>query len=156
MYTVRTAHDDSEPTVATPLIQHQIHGISQQKWREISDTRALVICAIFICIVDFASYMQLAPTNQLLELFVCRSYYSSVRPGMIPQDGSDLGEACKIYEIQSEVAIWKGWLGLAQAAPGTLAQYSGRKLVVALGLTGEIIGAIWIWVACRYLERLSL
>ncbi|KAJ5164334.1 MFS general substrate transporter [Penicillium coprophilum] len=164
MSTIRAVHDEREPTVATPLLQDHIHGIPQQKWRENSDTRALVICAIFIFVISSASSLQLAPTNQLLELSVCRSYYSSTDPGIFSQDGSFSGEVCKIHEIQSEVAIWRGWLGLAQAAPGLLlavpygilAQSTGRKLVVTLGLTGEIIGAIWIWVACHYLERLSI
>ncbi|PWY87875.1 MFS general substrate transporter [Aspergillus sclerotioniger CBS 115572] len=155
---VESTPQDGEPSSTTPLL-----GDDQPPKKDISNIRALVICAAFIFIVDFASELQFAPTNQLLELSVCRSYYRSLDPSNIAPDGTILGKTCKIDVIQREVAMLRGWLGLAQALPGLLlaipygllAQRYGRKLVAALGLSGEILASLWIWLACHYTPRFS-
>ncbi|PYI07462.1 MFS general substrate transporter [Aspergillus sclerotiicarbonarius CBS 121057] len=157
-----TAHN-GEPSPATPLLENPISDDSRYQKRGGSNVRALVICAAFIVVVDFASSLRIAPTNQLLELSVCRSYYRSVDPSTIAPDGTVPARICKIHEIQREVAVLRGWLGLAEALPGLLlaipygllAQRYGRKLVATLGLSGEIIANLWIWFACHYFPRFS-
>ncbi|OOF96619.1 hypothetical protein ASPCADRAFT_129694 [Aspergillus carbonarius ITEM 5010] len=158
MSSVEATTRNEEPSPATPLLGDPQH---QKKGR--SNIRALAICAAFIFIVDFASDLQFAPTNQLLELSVCRSYYRSVDPSTIAPDSTVLARSCKIDAIQKEVAVLRGWLGLAQALPGLLlaipygllAQRYGRKLVAALGISGEILAGLWIWIACHYSPRFS-
>ena len=98
------------------LLHYSVILSTKKKGR--STIRALAICAAFIFIVDFASDLQFAPTNQLLELSVCRSYYRSVDPSTIAPDSTVLARSCKIDAIQKEVAVLRGWLGLAQALPG--------------------------------------
>ncbi|RAK99824.1 MFS general substrate transporter [Aspergillus ibericus CBS 121593] len=154
---------NGEPSPATPLLGNTSPDDPRHQKSGGPNIRALVICAAFIFVVDFASELRIAPTNQLLELSVCRSYYRSIDPITIAPDGTILGKSCKVHAIQREVAVLRGWLGLAEALPGLLlaipygllAQRYGRKLVATLGLTGGIIANLWIWVACHYLQRFS-
>ncbi|PYH35598.1 MFS general substrate transporter [Aspergillus neoniger CBS 115656] len=154
---------NGEPSPATPLLGNAISENPRHQKGGGSNIYALLICAAFTIAVDFASSLRIAPTNQLLEQSVCRSYYRFVGPSNISTENSVLEGRCKIREIQSEIAVLRGWLGLAEALPGLLlaipygllAQRYGRKLVVILGLGGEILSNIWFWFACHYSQRFS-
>lgn len=68
--------------------------------------------------MDAGMFLQVAPLIRILESIVCESYYSKHRDlgnfiGPIPED------MCKITEVQSTVALLKGWFAFADCIPGT-------------------------------------
>lgn len=90
----------------------------RQKNGEASNFGALLICGLLFFTVDFASYMRVAPTNRMLELSFCRTYYEKADPSQIGRDGTVPEDACKLVEIQRQLALLKGWLGLLESIPG--------------------------------------
>jgi hypothetical protein len=55
---------------------------------------------------------------RMLELGLCREYYSVTDPSAIGADDSIPEHLCKIQKVQSELAKLRGFLGLLEGLPG--------------------------------------
>ena len=78
----------------------------------------LYLCGIAVFLVDFGTFMGEGARLRMLELGVCREYYSSTDPRVIRNDGGIPEELCKLDKIQSELARMRGFLGLLENLPG--------------------------------------
>ena len=90
---------------------HKIHA-HFNKWA------VLYLCGITIFLVDFGSFMGEGARLRMMELGICREYYSTTNPQVIGGDGDVPEEFCKLDEIQSELARMRGFLGLLENLPG--------------------------------------
>jgi len=80
--------------------------------------KVIYACALFIFILDFPSFMRVAPFLRLIELGVCRDYYQKVDPSVIAPNGDIDESLCKLDVIQSELANMRGLLGSVESLPG--------------------------------------
>lgn len=136
--------------------------------KHFSDWKTIYLVSLFILVVDFPAFMRITPKLRMYELALCRDYYSREDPTIIAPDGSIEEEYCKLTVIQRELAMMRGLIGFLEAIPGQpvsspfnkvtwlianddnkallfalpygiLADKRGRKLVIGLGLLGQMI-----------------
>ena len=67
------------------------------------------LCAAIVLVLNLAFYSKGAPTLRLVELSVCREYWSQHDPSKINPGGVVPESECKLDAIQSKVA----WLFMA-------------------------------------------
>lgn len=108
--------------------------------------------------LNFTWYFLEVPTVRLLEYAVCQQYYRS-HPQGIGMLHEEVGERfCKVEAIQAKVATLTGGKISLDAMSGLLtalfysfiADKYGRKLVLILGFTGELLALIWIVCICYF------
>jgi MFS family permease len=144
-----TAADETQPllanasTGATP-------GRSKSKKLMI-----LLMCSIFVLAVDFGNDIGLAPETAIFEQIICRnqgllsSGGESPPTATLPVDGSD---PCKSEAVQGELALVLGYKSMFEVLPsiflslpyGVLSDHWGRKPVIYLGITGLLLGELWV------------
>ena len=78
----------------------------------------LSIIAIVVIILDVGSALSFAPMQRLLESSICRSYYLEHDPSMVSSDGSVDEKFCKVRQVQTELAMIRGYLSMFDNAPG--------------------------------------
>ncbi len=86
-------------------------------------------CVIQLCaltlIFDFTQYSVYAPLTAVFEDIICTRYYSSASPsGLLSQ------RDCKVFPVQSELALVKGYKDTFNQIPSTFATFSlaaGRR-----------------------------
>jgi hypothetical protein len=69
--------------------------------------RILYLCALFLFVFDFPSFMRIAPMMRTLELGVCRDYYQRHEPIFPPIDGSLTSDLCGIDAVQKQTLVWQ-------------------------------------------------
>jgi len=99
----------------------------------------LWLCEFAVLLKGFGSdILQGAPITRLIELAVCRQYLSVHNPDLVDKDGYVDEVHCKVDDIQVEMALILGVVGLLGAFVGTYRQLSSKPLVD--------------WVLSRYLN----
>jgi len=93
-------------------------NIVQKLYQKRQEWLPLFLCGLLFFVVDFASYMRVAPKTRMFEMAFCRDYYQKVNPGVIDGNGEVPESLCKIEEIQQELALLKGWLNMLEFLPG--------------------------------------
>lgn len=100
----------------------------------------------------------------MIELALCREYYSIRDPGVISDNGSVSEHLCKLPEIQSSLAKYLGLLGMLGGLPGLilavpygmLADLRGRRLVAGICLVGFILRDLCYFVVLYFYNVFSL
>ncbi|KAJ5882979.1 uncharacterized protein N7473_009865 [Penicillium subrubescens] len=156
-----TAADETQPllanasTGATP-------GRSKSKKLMI-----LLMCSIFVLAVDFGNDIGLAPETAIFEQIICRnqgllsSGGESPPTATLPVDGSD---PCKSEAVQGELALVLGYKSMFEVLPsiflslpyGVLSDHWGRKPVIYLGITGLLLGELWVRLVALFSNVLPL
>lgn len=90
----------------------------QEVWRSRKDWYPLLTCCLLFFVVDFASYMRVAPKTRMFEMAFCREYYAKIDPGKIGDAGDVAERFCKVNEVQEKLALLKGLLGSLECIPG--------------------------------------
>lgn len=80
--------------------------------RSCSQWAPLWFCLLFVLLIDIPSFMSETPKLRLLELSLCREYYSTQDPSVIGDDGSVPEDLCKLPQIHSSLAKQLGLLGI--------------------------------------------
>ncbi|KAF7587037.1 hypothetical protein BBP40_007833 [Aspergillus hancockii] len=120
-----------------------------------------VLCYILALLVDSAEAMRSTPKTRLFEIILCRRYYAAADsdPDTPRTTQPDIPEhMCKAPDVQSAVVTTKLWLKIGEslfalilAIPfGKLSNKRGRKLVLALGVTGQVLAEGWIVAVCFF------
>ncbi|KAL1638481.1 hypothetical protein SLS56_000290 [Neofusicoccum ribis] len=120
---------------------------------------AAVLCGALSLVADLGDGLTAAPEVRLLEMALCRDYYRARDPSVIgPPPLSYVREsACKRDEIQVELAYLRALMSLFKAIPGLLctvlfgqlADIWGRKPVLLLGMSGQILSYLWEIMICK-------
>ncbi|KAB8238573.1 major facilitator superfamily domain-containing protein [Aspergillus alliaceus] len=132
------------------------------QWRPIWETWKIpILCYSFAFCVDGSENMRSTPRTRLFEIILCRRYYAALRaedgPPWAPR--SDIPEhMCKVPEVQSAVVNAKLWFKLVEslfalilAIPfGKLSNTKGRRFVLFVGITGQILSESWILTVCHF------
>jgi len=94
----------------------------------------LWLCGFAVLLKGFGSDILLgAPITRLIELAVCRRYLSIHNPDLVARDGYVDEVHCKVDDIQVEMALILGAVGLLSALVGT---YHRQTFFKALGRLG--------------------
>ena len=160
------------PTSETcPLLQHAqdnqtldtfpppTPGPSASK-RKASSLRLYVTIIILLLnlTANFTYQLQALPRFRIWEIIYCRKYYQEHDSSLIGPGGVVEERFCKIENVQSQVALLKGWLeffsglpGLFLAVPyGMLADRYGRKGIITACLAAIWVEQGWIYVVSEY------
>ncbi|KAI6750583.1 hypothetical protein HG530_014864 [Fusarium avenaceum] len=160
-------------TESTPLLRPDTTGTSSDdtgnskdgvnRWRSelqrhFARWSALYVCGLFILLVDVPNFMSEVPKLRMLELGLCRDYYTANDPSVIGRDGSVPEHLCKGREIQSALAKMRGILGMIEGIPGlilaipygVLADSKGRRLVTGLSLLGFVLRDLWAFAVLYF------
>ncbi|OJD32597.1 mfs transporter [Diplodia corticola] len=123
---------------------------------------AAILCGALSLVADLGDGLTAAPEVRLLEMAVCRDYYHEHDPRLIgpPPLSYVREELCKRDEIQVELAYLRALKGLFAAVPGLfctvlfgrLADHWGRKPILLLGMTGQILTYLWVIMICYFHE----
>lgn len=70
--------------------------------------RITILAFIFVFFIEAGIGMVIAPMTRLQEAIVCRQYYSTADPTVIPSSGEIAEDLCKNDIIQSELALVRG------------------------------------------------
>lgn len=150
------------PALADDDIQDYKQTIRGRIVSTIANQTYRVTASVFIVwfLLEFGLLALHVPGSRLFERAVCRRYYRD-EPSM---GGSYhvLGEIdehlCKISPIQQEVALLVGWRDSFLAIPsiftavfyGSLADRYGRKPILLLAGTGEMLVIAWLFFICYF------
>jgi MFS family permease len=166
---------ESEPTVATPLLQSHTSGhnnkhasrgepgtipqIHHHHKNHPQFARVLLIVTASLFFVSISDYMQRAPWMRVVEDNVCRNYYKMTLPTEFDNPYEPIPEErCKVPDVQAKLAMLRGWdqmfgniPSIITAVPyGIMADKYGRKPVIVLCLTGLLMGLAWIELVGYY------
>jgi len=116
----------------------------------------LQLCALTL-VFDFTQYSVYAPLTAVFEDIICNHYYSSAAPSLSQRD-------CKIFPVQSELALVKGYKDTFNQIPSIvlgiplalLADRIGRKPVILLFLLGFFLCDSWVKIVCLFPDQLPL
>ncbi|KAF2754968.1 MFS general substrate transporter [Pseudovirgaria hyperparasitica] len=120
-------------------------------------------------ITNFAYYHILAPRLRILELTLCRTYYSDHDPSFIHDlpywPGYDITEdKCKLSSIQRGLSRLRaagvfldGLVVLLLSIPyGYIADRYGRKLVYSTCTVGLLLSTAWIMLICTLYDHVHI
>lgn len=159
------ANVEHQVTEATPLLapsaadssppNKSCDSTASRAWsawqRHFAKWATMYACGLFVLLVDVPNFMSEVPKLRMLELGLCRDYYSISDPGAIDHDGNVPESLCKIPEIQASLARMRGMLDMIEGIPGlilaipygVLADMRGRRFVAALSLAGFVLRDLW-------------
>ncbi|KAK4161182.1 major facilitator superfamily domain-containing protein [Cladorrhinum sp. PSN259] len=125
-----------------------------------ASSRTVIQLCILTLIFDFTQYSVYAPLTALFEDIICSRYYSSLAPSALLSAQRD----CKVYAVQHELAVVKGYKDTFNQIPsillgiplGLLADRIGRRPIIMLFLLGFFLCDSWVKVVCLFPEHLPL
>lgn len=117
-----------------------------------------IIILLLILTTNFPYHLQVLPRFRIWEIIYCRKYYQEHDPSLIGPGGVVEERYCKIENVQSQIALLKGWFeffsglpGLFLAIPyGMLADRYGRKGIITACLAAIWVEQGWIYVVSEY------
>jgi hypothetical protein len=80
--------------------------------------RILYIIGLFVFFINTSLLMVAPSLTRIIELDICRDYYSTANLGVIGPGGDVPELLCKIKEVQSKAAEVKGVLIMLGVLPG--------------------------------------
>lgn len=95
-------------------------SLSSALFAHLHKWRTLYLCGLLTFIIDFAEFMRVASSIQMLELNVCRDHYRHFDPSVIGPDGDIASKLCKVDAVQTRLANMRGILALIGVIPGKL------------------------------------
>lgn len=120
--------------------------------------RGIIFALLISLLLGFTSSLLSVPEVRLLEMALCRDYYRIHDPSVIaPPPLSYVAEPlCKLDSIQVDLAylstarsLISSALGVVLTIPyGRLSSRIGRRPLLLLGLTGEILAYFWVVLVC--------
>lgn len=87
-------------------------GSADALQRHFSQWAPVWFCLLFVLLIDIPAFMSETPKLRMLELSLCREYYSTRDPSVIDDDGSVPEGLCKLPQIHSSLAKQLGLLGM--------------------------------------------
>jgi hypothetical protein len=79
-----------------------------------------IVPLILACLITFGIDLLAVPTVRLIERSVCIRYYATDLVGKAVAPDEPLESACKISEVQGQLAFIMGWKRSLDAIPGIL------------------------------------
>ena len=130
----------------------------------------VILCTMILMLIDVGSFLAAAPQLRLFESIICRQYYHTHAPALLPQNGnvpenSMMPEKlCKITPVQDAVAQLNGWQALFDNIPGllfaipygVLADTFGRKVVLVMNIAGSSLATAWVLFVCKSSTQVPL
>jgi MFS family permease len=121
--------------------------------------RPVILIVLMLLFTGIAFFMSIAPQTRLFEDIICRQVYDDRES--IPyanHTGSPSEDMCKIPQVQGKVAMlfgmqtfFDGIPGLLLAIPyGVYADKFGRREVLILSMSGQLAGALWVLLVCKF------
>lgn len=156
----------SPPPPGSPRTTHD-HDHDAQRRTGSQDAKlypyAVILVGLFSLVADMGGSMVDTPDVRMLEMAVCRDYYRSHNATVIgPPPQSYVPEKlCKVPQIQNNLAYLRAIRSLLMTIPGLLltlpygrlADRIGRKPVMLLGMTGQVLNYFWVLFICRHHMR---
>lgn len=150
---------------ANPVENQRCELVEDNPSRKSLKFRILVVTAILIVVIDFGSYLAVAPQAEIFEDIVCKEYYRNAQVdlpshhvrnetvGAITPDWD-----CAVDPVQSELALIIQLLASLESLPGILvaipfgilADKIGRKPVLLLALLGYMLEDLLVKLICWF------
>ena len=136
----------------------------------------IVLAVFFLAFLsNFSYYCSELPLLRLIERTICEAYYAD--EGAQDVVATEIDESlCKIPRIQNKLALFMGYKTAFDAIPriatplptcrlpslilgvalltslwyGSLANRIGRRTIIALACTGELLNLAWVLFVCKY------
>lgn len=121
----------------------------------------ILMCVVFLFIVEFSMYIMEPPLQAIMEDFVCHGIYPD-HAANDPRAAPD--PRCKGQDVQKTLAMartWLMWTGmfvplLVQIPYGMVADRHGRRPVLFAGLLGIVLSTAWTIVVLRRPDTFSI
>ena len=161
-----SAPTHEEPTERSPLLPtpNQLNDTPHKSptrgsWQTPENVTLLVMLVVLL--VSLGDQLMESPQTRITESVICYRYYENVDPSKLLVGRSKIGPGaiggveemyCKADEVQSELAMLRGWQQLFDGFPSLLlalpfgwaADRYGRKPLVLAGLLAFALRASWI------------
>ncbi|KAK0656265.1 major facilitator superfamily domain-containing protein [Cercophora newfieldiana] len=135
----------------TPLLGQQHNGLHDRLHDELDRERVqlrlrvTLLCFLITFLLELGFGISVPPTNELMEGILCRQMHpESTRNSTLPWGQGTPDDPCKNPDVQSYLAMLRGWSYTFEAIPGLLCAVPygilsdrwGRKPVMLLGILG--------------------
>lgn len=74
-----------------------------------------ILCFVLLIIFEVGIYLQVTPMSKILEDVICRGYYPELS---VTSAGRVEDPRCKSADVQSELAVLRGWTATFDLVPG--------------------------------------
>lgn len=80
--------------------------------------KVLVLSFILIVLLEIGAYLAATPLTSILEAIVCRNIHPELANVVLSSNGGIEDERCKDRNVQSELAMLRGWYMTFNYVPG--------------------------------------
>ena len=162
----RMSYSDGEQTERSPLLEltgehgNTLKAPSHLKsWQTAENVTFLVMLVVLL--VSLGDQLMENPQIRIIEAVVCYRYYEAVDPSKLLMGRDEVGPGaiggvsemlCKADDVQSELALLRGWQQFFDGLPSLLlalpfgwaADRFGRKPVIFAGMLAFVLRAVWV------------
>ena len=153
-----------EPTERSHLLpQHVERGDTtshKKPWQQSWD-KILLLMFIVLLLVSLGDQWQETPHARIMEAVICYRYFERIDPSKLLLGRDEVGPGavggvaemwCKADDVQSELAMLRGWQATFDGLPGLLlalpvgwaADKFGRKPFVLAGMLSFVLKSAWL------------
>lgn len=164
----RSYYNYEDTIESTPLLSvtdehdHKSDGNSRRESWQTSENITLLVMLI-VLLLSLGDQLMENPQIRIMEAVVCYRYYEGADPSKLLLGRDAVGPGaiggveemlCKTDDVQSELAMLRGWQQLFDGIPnlllalpfGWVADRYGRKPLVVAGMLAFVLRAGWIQV----------
>jgi len=153
--------DDCAPSPApeqsSPTPDSEPNDLAGKHHRQIR-TRVILLAFAAVFFFELGIAVTVAPTNAVMESIICRQLHPDLFPSFttyLVKDDPD--SVCKSEDVQSRLAMLRGWQTTFESIPailctipyGILSDRWGRKPVLCLGVFGLTLVFIGVYFVCE-------
>ncbi|OCK77466.1 MFS general substrate transporter [Lepidopterella palustris CBS 459.81] len=155
-------HPSTDRVEDVPPSPSSLHPASvsmrETSWDFRARPSALWTLLLLLILINMATSLYNLPLNRVIEMRLCREYYSSNDPSVISPDGSIPEKLCKLDRVQEQLAWLQGIMEttlivcdfVVTIPLSFITERYGVRIVLWLNMLPRIFMSLWVLIVGNY------